>query len=208
MWPFSKKEEVPSDWDLQQAFDLAPFTPDIAVIQQKRSQILFVCDELQKHHPGFELIKEHSASLGGAFTKDQFVMYKRKLGLESYAVALDNPFFQAQKGIIRGELYAVLPMRYIELDTHYQNGVVFERRRVTVKIPHLHIGKRKDGSGFRIKKTSELRCFMYVGVPDYWNKVMDEEDGFFLFDNVRRFTPANPDLTPYYYFSKLEYEDN
>lgn len=216
-WPFSKKEqEVPSNWDLQQAVDFAPFTPDIAIIQQKETQLLFVYDEMMDGYSEFSLIKEHSIKLGTVFTNDMFVMYKRKLGEDSYAIALDESFFQAQRGIIRGELYAVKSPRFAELDTVYQNGVEFERRRVSVKMPYYHFGWRTkfnsegckvpDGM-FKEYRTVDIKCFMYVGIQEHWHQMMGEGEGFFLYERVRTFDPKNPDLKTYYHFSKLEYDD-
>jgi hypothetical protein len=210
VWPFnraSKQEEVPSDWDLQQAFDYAPFTPDISVLQQKATQLLFVYDEMMTDFPDHRIIEEYAITCGSVFTKDEFVMYKRKLGQDSYAVALDDSFFVAQKAIIKGQLFAVQSPRFAELDTIYQNGVEFERRRITVRMPYYHFGWRDKTSMFKEYRMQELRCFMYVGVQEHWSNIMGEGDGFFLYERVRTFEPKNPDLTKYYHYSKLEYED-
>lgn len=210
MWnPFKRKQqqEVPTAWDLQQAFDYAPDTPDVNLLMQKQFQLLFVYNEMQQKHPSFDVIEEYTVPLCVAFTKDSYVMYKRKLGEESWAVALDESFFQAQKGLIKGELHCLKSERLIDLDTLYNNGVRFERRKVTVRVPHMHFGRKGDG-GFALYKVTEIRCWAYIGIQEHWHKMMGEEtEGFFLYERVRTFEPKNPDLTTYYHFSKLEYDD-
>lgn len=207
VWPFNKAKEasVPNQWELEEAFDFAPFTPDIAILQTRQTQLLFVYDEVKKGFPEFGMIEEYSIPLGTVFTKDDFALFKRKLGKESYAFALDEAPFKVPHTSIKGELHAVQSMRFIELDTYMENGVKFERRRVTVLMPYFYVGKRL-GVPFKGYWLQEIRCHMYVGINGFWTPALDEE--FFLFDRVKTFTPHNPDLKEYYYFSKQEYEGN
>lgn len=208
MWPFSTKRKeaytVPDGWELQQAFDFAPNTPDIAILQTRKTQLLFVYDEMKKGFPEFGMIEEHAIPLGVVFTKADFSLYKRKLAKETYAFALDDSPFKVPKTSIKGELHAVQSMRFIELDTFMENGVKFERRRVSVILPYYYVGKR-NGVPYKGQWMQEVRCHMYVGIQSYWEPKLDED--FFLFDRVKTYTPRNPDLKEYYYFSKNEYNE-
>lgn len=211
---FKKELDKPSLFEMEKAFSLTEFTPDIAILERRQCNLLFVYDEMMQHHREFSLIEEHAIPLGVVYTKDDFVLYKRKLHEASYAFALDESPFKAPKTTIKGQLLAIPrdedgSTRFIELDIVKENGIKFERRRVTVVMPYYYVGIR-DGKPFRGYWEVPIRCYMYVGVKDHWHPLLeandDGEEGFFLFDAVKTFTPNNPNLKEYYYFSKLEYE--
>jgi hypothetical protein len=210
---FKKELDKPTLFEMEQAFSYAEFTPDIAILERRQSNLLFVFDEMQEGHHEFGMIQEHAIPIGVAYTKDDFVLYKRKLNAASYAVALDEAPFRARKTTIRGKLFAIPKdqedgsTRFVELDTVKENGVRFERRRITVIMPYQYIGRTRDGRPFRGQWEVSIRCYTYIGVQSYWSKLLEADDGFFLFDTVKTYTPNNPNLKEYYYFSKLEYED-
>lgn len=236
---FGTKPDIPSLFEMEQATSFAEFTPDIAILERRKSNLLFVFDEWQEGHRDFSMIEEYAVPMGAAFTKDDFVLYKRKLNALSYAVALDDSPFKVKKTSIRGKLYAIPrgedgSTRFIELDTVKENGVKFERRRVSVIFPYFYLGRGRDGKPFRGYWEEVIRCYTYIGVQSYWepllkgqeslkveantsikdgwlssekNVTVEGEDGFFLFDTVKTYTPNNPNLKEYYYYSKLEYED-
>lgn len=206
---FKKRSSAFSSENLEEASSYAEFTPDIARLESKMSQLLFVCDHWQSRHYGHDMIREYSVPLQTAFTRDYFVMYKRKLGAESWAVPLiDSPIVGAPRAPIRGELHAITPsVRFAELDTDRRNGVMFYRDRVTLVMPYQVEAWFKEGGMMRSEtRYQHIQAWMYIGVPDHWNRVVDED--FFLFDPVRTFEPKNPDLETYYNFTKLEYQDD
>ena len=203
---FRRKKEVFPEETLEEAFSFSEFTPDIALLESHMSQFLFVCDHWHTRHWGHGMIAEYSVPLGTVFTQDPFVMYKHKMGPESWAVPLEDSPIAAPRAHIRGELHAITPsVRFVELDTDRQNGVIFYRKRVTVLMPYYVDAWYKEGGRSRSPlRLQNLRAWMYIGVPEYWDKKIDED--FFLFDPVRTFEPKNPELPPYYSFTKLEYQ--
>jgi hypothetical protein len=209
---FKKEPDTPTLFEMEQAVSYSEFTPDIAILTRRQCNLFFVYDEMQEGHREFSLIQEHAIPLGVAFTQDNFVLYKRKLNALSYAFALDESPFVAPKTAIRGKLFAIPreedgSTRFIELDAVKRNGVQFERRRVTVIMPYFYLGRDREGKPFRGYWECPIRCYMYVGVQQYWKPLLEEPEGFFLFDTVKTYTPNNPNLKEYYYYSKLEYED-
>lgn len=210
---FKNGKSSPSLHEMEEAFRMSEFTPDIAILERRLCNMLFVYDEMQLGHREFSMIEEHAIPMGVAFTKDDFVLYKRKLSTLSYAFALDDSPYRAPRTSIKGSLFAIPrdedgSTRFIELDTVKENGVKFERRRVTVIMPYFYVGMR-DGKPFKGYWEVPIRCYTYIGVKSYWHPKLEaqgNENGFFLFDQVRTFTPKNPNLKEYYYFSKLEYE--
>lgn len=153
------------------------------------------------------MLEEYSVPLGTAFTRDPFFLFKRKLGAESWAVPLLDSEIKAPQTPIRGELHAITPsLRFCELDTARENGVIFYRERVHLVMPYQVEAWYKEGGMQRSEvRYQNIRAWMYIGMPDYWLPKIDED--FFLFDPVRVYEPKNPELQPYYSFNKLEYQD-
>jgi hypothetical protein len=201
------KIEIFSEDDLEKARSYAEFTPDIALLESRMSQFLFVNDHWQSGHWGHHMIRDYSVPLGTCFTQDYFVMYKHKMGPESWAVPLEDSPYDSPRAPIRGELHAIVPpVRFAELDTDRRNGVIFYRKRVTLVMPYQVEAWFKEGGMKRSEmRYQNIRAWMYVGVPEYWEQRVDKD--FFLFNPVQIFEPKNPDLHPYYNFTKLEYQD-
>lgn len=203
------------------------YTPDKLWLEKHEWCLVFFYDDGSRK----SLLGEDAMFKGGAFTKDHnFVMWKKRLGTESFPIPLDgadrvydgpgitsrpmwkmggNEVRPGIRGRIKGSLYAVRPKQFWNgLDKHYFNGLEFTRQRVRVLIPYRvqqgHMGV--DHNEF----VQEVRAWMYVGVKDYWHKQLD---GGLMFTPVGAFAPKNQysdgrRIGIYYCYTRLEDETN
>jgi hypothetical protein len=167
----------------------AEFTPDIFHLEQFKSQLLFVHDDMAQLQPNHDLIKEGSLSgfypFNYGYTTKSYSFLKKNLGLKSFPIALDIPIdvanqlptYMSEEYRIRGELYAIRPLQFLKLDTHRQNGVQFIRRRVNINIGYkkLYHHSITDSKGvyhseYNLGKEQMLtvQAWMYVGREEYW----------------------------------------
>ena len=143
--------------------------------------------------------------LGTVFTKDKFALVKRTIGYDSYPIPMVESPFSAPELSVRGELRLIPTDKLIELDTERKNGVKFQRRIVTVTMPY----RRRTKSRLNIDlQFHNYKCWMYVGVQDFWASIFNDHQNFHMFDAVARCTPNKQELKEYYYFSKSEYDDS
>lgn len=198
-----KSPSVPSEFDLEGYHYYAEYTPDIALLEQKMTHLLFVYDRMQERHSDHCLISEYCCPMGKAFTKKNFVMFKRNRGIESYPVALEGSEELPSKAPIKGELYLIQTPRFIELDTYKRNGVQFVRKRVALTFPHRIIKQTKEEQFLSELLYQDLWAFMYVGEPSFWRQVIDDER--YIFKEVSTFKPNVLAYDQYYEFTKLEY---
>ena len=209
------------EWALKQSLE---YTPDVGILSQYPIQRLFVPDELQRFHPGEDLLRDYSEPLGHGFTKTQFSMFKTRLGREYgqyYPVIVEDRFSTSPFARIKGELYAVSAGLFSEqLDRYKENGVQFVRKRIIVDIPFRTVrkeleqkvvitadGKRSSRVTGSTTNTSDLKqiqvkAWMYIASSEFWLPLID--DGF-LFQPVKTYTDKSG--KPYYFFSKMEHYD-
>jgi hypothetical protein len=127
------------------------------------------------------------------------------LGKESYPIPLAKRYISVPSARIKGELYAVTPAQYKELDKYKVNGVHFIRVRVNLDIPYRQLVKTRQDQGTVLleEKIQTVRAWMYVGVPAFWDHMIDSG---YLFSPVKTYTPNRDWLEKYYYFSSKEYD--
>lgn len=207
-----KSFDVPSSHWLNAADRVTEYTPDVAALERFEWVRIFICDEYQRDHRNYQHLTD-SVYLASAFTEDKFTLWKKKLGQLTTAIPLHTedqgpqPRWADQMrgpAIIRGELHAIRPQSLFLLDRLRENGVSFERRRVKVLLP-VREEKWHSSNAGKISTTIqnvEMRAWMYVGVPGFWEPLLD---GGYLFDQVKIYTPTNPQLSHYSYFSPMEY---
>lgn len=212
MWPFKKAYQQKHDFKwlrnvlpLQNQFD---YTPDRIWLERHPFVWLFVYDEMLRDRSLYHLIQEESVYGGVAFTSSDWTMWKKKLGEETFPIAL-NGSSVGRRGRIKGEIHLVRPHVFWSLlDKRFLNGVEFRRERVKVLVPY-HIqsqGVTIDHNEF----VKELRVHMYVGISEYWN---NQIDGGFMFSQVKQFKPNvtwadGHKMGEYFYYSRLEYGTN
>lgn len=205
MFGHFKKNVVPSPFYMEGVHSMSEFTPDIGILEQRNFWLLFVYDRWQQEHEDYPImLGDASVPCGTAFTKEKFHMFKRRLGKDSDAIALDSTWSSVPSHSVRGQLHLVESSHYTKLDTVKRNGVHFERRRVSLLMPYTQYGWKSDGGMWKLMKLQELRAFMYVGLHSHWDDLLD---GGFLFDRVRSYKPNRKDLSEYFVFNKKEYFD-
>ena len=200
------------DW-LDQA-DHSKHTPDLWRLEQYELQLLFVCDEMQPSHTKNTKL-QGGIELGTAYTEDNFQMYKKRLGKESFPIPMeqngdtskDTIFTGLPKTTIKGELFAIRPEQFISLDKYKENRLNFLRKRVSLYIPYREVSWNKEQGVVTSEEIvkSPVKAWMYVGNPEFWN---GQWDNGYLFLPVRTFSHKHPvKHLRYYSYTKLEYTD-
>lgn len=225
MWPFKKKDTEP--FPLEERIFLAENLPDVVsdipgccgMNRQDRTpdrlwlerhdwRLLFVYCEMMHSRRMYHMLQEDSINLCKAFTEtDDWVMYKKKLGEETFPIAFKSDLGKPLR--IKGEIHAVRPHLFWNLlDKRFLNGTEFRRERVKLWVPYhiKHQGVTIDHNEF----IQRISAFMYVGVPEYWNTQID---GGYSFAPVSAFK-SNKEwvdgkrISSYYHYSRLEDETN
>jgi len=156
------------------------------------------------------MLDEHSQFIGNAFTLgENWVLWKKKLGVGTFPIALRIPFEMTQTGRIKGELFKVNSSRILELDEYKSNGVEFRRKRVEVLIPYRHIKRivNRDHNYEQVitDHVAKLEAWMYIGRYKYWQDFLDAG---YHFKPCKIYEPGRLILPgKYYSFTDLEYDD-
>lgn len=225
-----KKNEVPTlDW-LTHFNEETKFTPDVAEIELAPWSIFFIHDELKEGCKGHQQIKDTSVFLADAISQGGFCFYNHKFAddgtPEDNQVALERATtdrilpWADQRGApnahISGQLYRIRSNHVKKLDTMYENGVQFLRKRVQVRVndfrERLAFKNRfqienfaKDYLNYHttrgiitspISKTYFVDAWMYVGVPDFWE---DQLDAGLRFEPVQLVRDKKTNLIYYKY---------
>lgn len=180
------------EW-IAQAMSVYPLTPDVWVLGQYEYQLVFVYGCSQRGHPQHDLVSSLGAFAATTYTDDKFTLWKKRLGRESYPIALQGSGWkrpdwnETPRARVQGELYAVPRSAIYELDNHYQNTLEFQRIRVPMVIPYKELYEIVGGTPMqqqinqvlglppqRATVSSEtgvklVRAWMYVGKPQYWD---------------------------------------
>jgi hypothetical protein len=192
-------------WKSDYKFDLTPtqFTPDIATLELSQFHLLFVCDDLMRAGKNYKLIADSSTTVARGFTLRGYNFYRK--------VTDGTPVVMAAKQVknrydfsclkIKGEIHCVETPAIVKLDTHYQNGVQFRRKRVQILYPTRQHGqvvnKSTDGKPLPYtlqgrkhfllpERVDPIWTWMYIGTSKYWDKLLD---GGFAFEPVRIVEP-------------------
>lgn len=179
------------------------YTPDSNMLQQRPWQNLFLYGEDQ---PCF---KDNMAKMEPyimdtpvvAFTRDHFSMYEKKLGAESYPIALSQRFGNDAHTSIKGYWVTILSTKLYELDNFRQNGKMFVRKRVRLLVPYVRTRwlknttqERRGGTQPPERTIKKISAHMYVGMPEYWH---DHIDAGYLFSPVPKITSQWQDYIQY-----------
>jgi len=211
------------------------YTPDIWILRRYEFQLLFVYGTQMQGHPQHELINAHGAYAATAYTDDRFTLWKKRLGRESYPVALEGSEYlsDGHKAAgykcpgwalpphtrVQGEIYAIETQQMIALDKHYQNTLEFKRKRVPLLIPYRILNKI-EGSGtpgiqsfineqFDIKQqvvTTENKVKMVRAWMYIGLPEFWTSQSNHLFSPVQVYTPRLGWLGDYYSFTRAEYD--
>jgi gamma-glutamylcyclotransferase (GGCT)/AIG2-like uncharacterized protein YtfP len=228
----SGKKQPDAKW-IAEASQAHPNTPDLVWITRKPFHLLFVYGTQMRGHPQHELVMEHGAYMATAYTDGKFCVWKKRLGKESYPIALDNSthlqeghlaagwkrpdWAMPPRNRVQGELYAIEVNQLIALDRHFQNTLEFRRLRVPMllpyrnlyKIPETPLQKHIDASLGIPPKDQVVTQSVEIQTLKAWMYIgkseywSGKEDHMFSPVNVYR--PRLAWLGDYYAFTKEDY---
>lgn len=192
-------------------------TPDIAKLEEYEYQLIFACDETQIRHVKHDLIKDGDYICPG-FTQSGYNYWLPETPFSPAVPMKTQGYRNTLPGYppiakIKGQLYAIRPQSFINLDNYKENGVQFQRERVKLIVPYRAVKWLSDPSiapldmePYAIEQgnpyvangnvpsmytTKErvviIRAWMYIGVPEYWDKLISRFD----YGSVQTFTAKN-----------------
>ena len=185
------------------------FTFDLWKLENRQFQLLFVYDQMMKHHRMYDpMLSEHSFPIATAFTASRnFSLWKKKLGQGSFPIPLLIPYTRVPRARIKGELHSVLSYRFSDLDNYKSNGVEFRRKRVKLLVPYV---RQERGVGVNDEVfVQKVEAWMYYGRYTYWKEHIDAG---YMFKPVSRYEPRMREadgikMGGYYSFTPKEYSD-
>jgi hypothetical protein len=223
MW-FAKKHDVNAVQDaitalIHEEKQRLQFTPDYDIVGARKGNLVFIHDDMMMLQPNHGLVVQQSLSgfypFSYGYTSKRLSFVKKDLALKSFPIALeirdtDNmPMHVANQYRIRGEIYALRPEGIIELDTHRQNGVQFQRIRTNINVGsqkqrrnHWVNASGQDQYSYFLDKEEmcTVECWMYVGREAYWKDQLESE--FFAFKAIDIIQEDRLWLKEYYQYNR------
>ncbi len=161
-------------------------TPDIGKLEQYEFQLLFSPDETQRGYPQYPLI-EDSAFVCHGFTQKPYSFWQQRdrqvIPMEAgpeHAIKYFPPPLK-----VKGEVHAIRPYQFIDLDNFKGNTVQYVRKRVKLIVPYREVVSEEYGEkdlplalqgkkgALSPEKVVLVRAWMYVGNPEYWDSVLN-----------------------------------
>ena len=210
------------DFDIEAVRQLVRHTPDMGILEQSEFQLLFCPDRTQRGCSEYNLI-EDSVHIGTAFTLKKFNYYQQRDGLpiplpaftSNVSAYSDKVPVGAPSLKIKGELHAIRPYQFINLDSFKDNLISFRRERVKILIPHNPVHKLEERysngkpiplmTGQYVVGAERIKWFeawMYIAQPSYWNDLLD---GGYMFNPVTFYNDKRPWLGKYYSLKRENY---
>lgn len=216
--------DIPDRAWFEYARQASKYTPDIAKLEEYEYQLIFACDETQIRHVKHHLI-EGGEYICPGFTQSGFNYWQPETPflpvVPLKATSTFNITGFPPNAKIKGQLLAIRPQLFIDLDNYKENGVQFQRERVKLIVPYrmvkwLHdpsvapldmepyaieqgnpyIAEGNVPSMYTTKeKVVLIRAWMYIGVPEYWDKLITNFD----YSSVSTFTANNRPWCHKYY---------
>jgi len=216
----------PSAHEARWMTDQMRYTPDYGYLEQFEWLRLFVADDTKSGHSHHCLL-DGKRFLSHGFTADTFNYWvQESRDLRGDPIRTPIPMVSNKPQVLRytppplkiqGQIFAVRPYSFIGLDTYKRNTVQFRRKRVDILVPY-RVGKHMtndeleptqklprvlQGTQHHILENERmftLRCYMYVGKPEYWEDLLDA--GYRGFKTVNIFESKRPGLKEYYAYPK------
>lgn len=208
MWPLKDSIKFPDKgWARRVLGGKYDYTPDIVKLENLEGHLVLIHDDLKFEHRRHSLVQYADMLAFDAYTADNFSMWTVRMGKDSYPIAMKQKSF-VPHCVVHGELYFVDTATLVSLDRYRQNGVIFQRERVPIRVPYV---KAWIDGNLEPRQTNILYetmdCWMYTAVPSYWN---DRIDGGILFSktSIHHFAPNKHDLGDkgrFYRFSAEDY---
>ncbi len=209
----------------------AHYSPDLGKLEEYEYQLLFCPDRTQTDLDEHHFIEDGSRKTPAAYTRDVFKYHRRRsdgclIPLKSERPTVDDltrSIHDTPALPVKGEIHAIRPWQFKDLDFQRRNGVYFTRRRVQLIVPFREVislpeVKPKLGScgipqdiPFALQGKKGLlspqqvvliRAWMYVGNPEYWDPIVDAG---YAFETVARYNGRQPWKKEYYSYNKYEH---
>jgi hypothetical protein len=212
--------ELPTPEEAKSITESCAKSPDIGLLEQYEFQLLFCPDRTQRGCSEYSMI-EDSVYLSYGYTLKKFNYWQQRDGLPIPMLATSEErlrYFPPPLKV-KGEIHAVRPYQFRELDNLRDNRVQFRRQRVKLLVPRqplrqlpTHYANGKPiplvGGQYAVGKerVRPIEAWMYVGEPWYWDELMDA--GFHssnLFKTVDHYEDERPWLKEYYSLRREEY---
>lgn len=220
---------------IAEASQLYPNTPDLWWLSRRHFQLLFVYGTQMRGHPQHELVMNYGAYAATTYTDGKFSLWKKRLGKESFPIALEDStplpdghlaagwkpptWSLPPRARVQGELYALETPQMYALDKHYENTLEFKRKRVPLiipyhklyRIPYENSDTQKQiaeaiGTDFKDQVVTSESCVELVRAWVYIGK-----SDYWTNQSDHLFSPGNTFrsrkgwLGDYYAFTKEEY---
>lgn len=152
-------------------------TPDWFRFNECRQVLYFAYGEDMPGKMLFNKLMTKAIRYGRTYTAEPLCMFERKD--PKFAVALETElrytYPPCPLSSIRGELLGILPENLRTLDTFYDQGTAFLRKRIWLY--NAGYDDRGIEYGTRpIERYSRIASYIHVGNPDYWTDRINNYD--------------------------------
>lgn len=207
---------VPPEVVQKLAVNPHPFTPDITRLHERKHNLVFLYGNEMSN--GREALPQGKLPYTDVFTEIPLVMIKTKENQKIIPAVVNPPeeinssniFRRLPKAKVKGELYQLDDVEIAALDAAYQNGLLFNRIRVTVKVENFAITSHERTSLTSVEHVTsgplyyEKRAFMYLGNFDYFNYAKIDRDSYKLLKD----RPDNQDYEPRYFYTPQDWGED
>lgn len=202
------------------------YTPDNGWLEQFKYQFLFCPDETQMIFPNYSRIGnlEEETFTANGYTGSKFNFWEQRADRLPVPMKASGPSFGTifpPALQIKGEVHLVRTERFKTLDTYKLNTVQYLRKRVGIIIPNRPVLNRNVDTmkrelppalqGKKVILGRErlwlLRCWMYIGNPEYWDDVFDAGYNSSAFKHVHHLRSKRAWLEEYYYYTRHEFKE-
>lgn len=214
---FGYAPELPTHQEALQLTESCSRSPDLGELEQFEFILLFTPDRAQRGCSEYPMI-EDSVYLGYGYTMENFNYWLQRDGLPIPLLTTDTARSQwlPPPIKIKGEIHAIRPYQIRELDNFRDNLVSFRRERLTIQVPQRPVYRLPEryfnGKPLPFQQANQLAVgrevvhrldvFMYIGVHDYWDELLD---GGYNFKPVDHYKDDRPWLQEYYSLKRETY---
>lgn len=168
------------------------YTPDWVELEQSEYVPVFLYCNLMRggslHHCIEDVFK--AKSVDGlsvnpyVFSHRRYEMWQTKDGRDSYPIALPSRLTTPKlsvasgtitsypmKGYVKGRVYFIPSAHMKDLDRLKQNGVLFNRIKIGVKLPYRIQNVDESGLSLGKEEFETMDVWMYIGRREYWDDV-------------------------------------